>query len=201
MGEGARPDAAGALRRRGDRRRRPRRWPRRAADGPAYAVPRMLARNELSLQDFDFYEIHEAFAAQVLSTLAAWEDPVFCHERLGLDAPLGSIDRAKLNVKGGRSPPRIHSPRPAAGSSATWRRSCMRTGRPRADLDLRGGRPGRRRDPRGLNRAASPQGDPDTDDRHLLRTRQQLGGRLRRQEPRPAGSRCRRPLRRGRAAD
>ncbi|MCB0865717.1 MAG: acetyl-CoA C-acetyltransferase [Solirubrobacterales bacterium] len=68
---------------------------------PAYAVPRMLARNELSLQDFDFYEIHEAFAAQVLSTLAAWEDPVFCHERLGLDAPLGSIDRAKLNVKGG----------------------------------------------------------------------------------------------------
>ena len=67
---------------------------------PAYAVPRMLARNGLTLQDFDFYEIHEAFASQVLSTLAAWEDPVFCKERLGLDAPLGSIDRDKLNVNG-----------------------------------------------------------------------------------------------------
>jgi acetyl-CoA C-acetyltransferase len=68
---------------------------------PAYAVPRMLARNGLSLQDFDLYEIHEAFAAQVLCTLAAWEDPVFCRERLGLEEPLGSIDRAKLNVRGG----------------------------------------------------------------------------------------------------
>jgi acetyl-CoA C-acetyltransferase len=68
---------------------------------PAYAVPRMLARNEISLQDFDLYEIHEAFAAQVLSTLKAWEDPVFCKERLGLDAPLGAIDRSKLNVNGG----------------------------------------------------------------------------------------------------
>ncbi len=67
---------------------------------PAYAVPRMLARNGLTLQDFDYYEIHEAFASQVLSTLKAWEDPVFCKERLGLDAPLGSIDRAKLNVNG-----------------------------------------------------------------------------------------------------
>ncbi len=67
---------------------------------PTYAVPRMLERNNLSLQDFDYYEIHEAFASQVLSTLAAWEDPVFCKERLGLDAPLGSIDRAKLNVNG-----------------------------------------------------------------------------------------------------
>ncbi len=67
---------------------------------PAYAVPRMLARAGLSLQDFDFYEIHEAFASQVLSTLKSWEDPVFCKERLGLDAPLGSIDRTKLNVKG-----------------------------------------------------------------------------------------------------
>ncbi len=67
---------------------------------PAYAVPRMLERNGLTLQDFDFYEIHEAFASQVLSTLAAWESPVFCKERLGLDAPLGSIDRSKLNVKG-----------------------------------------------------------------------------------------------------
>lgn len=67
---------------------------------PAYAVPRMLARAGLTLQDFDFYEIHEAFASQVLSTLAAWEDPVFCKERLGLDAPLGKIDMTKLNVNG-----------------------------------------------------------------------------------------------------
>ncbi|MFD9734713.1 acetyl-CoA C-acetyltransferase [Umezawaea sp. NPDC059074] len=67
---------------------------------PAYAVPRMLARAGLSLQDFDFYEIHEAFASQVLSTLKAWEDPDFTKSRLGLDAPLGSIDRAKLNVNG-----------------------------------------------------------------------------------------------------
>ena len=67
---------------------------------PAYAVPRLLARRGLTLQDFDFYEIHEAFASQVLATLASWEDPKFCKERLGLDAPLGSIDRSKLNVNG-----------------------------------------------------------------------------------------------------
>ena len=67
---------------------------------PAYAVPRMLERAGLKLQDFDYYEIHEAFASQVLSTLKAWEDPKFCKERLGLAAPLGSIDRSKLNVKG-----------------------------------------------------------------------------------------------------
>jgi acetyl-CoA C-acetyltransferase len=67
---------------------------------PAYAVPRMLARAGLSLQDFDYYEIHEAFASRLLSTLKAWEDPIFCKERLGLDAPLGEIDRAKLNVNG-----------------------------------------------------------------------------------------------------
>src|SRR5688500_3592043 len=67
---------------------------------PAYAVARMLEREGLTLRDFDFYEIHEAFASQVLATLKAWEDPVFCKERLGLDAPLGSIDRAKLNVTG-----------------------------------------------------------------------------------------------------
>ncbi|HAB70016.1 MAG TPA: acetyl-CoA C-acyltransferase, partial [Acinetobacter nosocomialis] len=67
---------------------------------PAYAVPRMLKRANLKLQDFDFYEIHEAFASQVLSTLKAWEDEKFCKERLGLDAPLGSIDRSKLNVNG-----------------------------------------------------------------------------------------------------
>jgi acetyl-CoA C-acetyltransferase len=68
---------------------------------PAYAMPRMLDRAGLTLQDFDLYEIHEAFAAQVLSTLAAWEDPVFCAQKLGRDAPLGAIDRDKLNVNGG----------------------------------------------------------------------------------------------------
>jgi acetyl-CoA C-acetyltransferase len=67
---------------------------------PAYAVPRLLARHGLRLQDFDFYEIHEAFASQVLATLAAWESPEFCKEKLGLDAPLGPIDRSKLNVTG-----------------------------------------------------------------------------------------------------
>jgi len=67
---------------------------------PAYAMPRMLEREGLTLQDFDFYEIHEAFASQVLATLEAWEDPIFCKERLGLDASLGAIDRAKLNVAG-----------------------------------------------------------------------------------------------------
>jgi acetyl-CoA C-acetyltransferase len=67
---------------------------------PVYAVPKLLARAGLSLQDFDFYEIHEAFASQVLATLKAWEDPIFCKERLGLDAPLGEIDRSRLNVNG-----------------------------------------------------------------------------------------------------
>jgi acetyl-CoA C-acetyltransferase len=68
---------------------------------PVYAVPRMLADAGLTLADFDFYEIHEAFEAQVLCTLAAWESESFCRERLGLNDALGSIDRAKLNVKGG----------------------------------------------------------------------------------------------------
>jgi acetyl-CoA C-acetyltransferase len=67
---------------------------------PTYAVPRLLARNGLSLQDFDFYEIHEAFASTVLVTLAAWQSEKFCHDRLGLDAALGSIDRRRLNVNG-----------------------------------------------------------------------------------------------------
>ena len=67
---------------------------------PAYAVPRLLARAGLMLQDFDFYEIHEAFAAQALCTMKAWEDPDFCKNKLGLDNPLGSIDRTKINVNG-----------------------------------------------------------------------------------------------------
>ena len=67
---------------------------------PAYAVPRMLKRAGLSLQDFDFYELHEAFAAQALCTMKAWEDEDFCKNKLGLDKALGSIDRDKLNIKG-----------------------------------------------------------------------------------------------------
>ena len=67
---------------------------------PTYAVPRLLARNGLSLQDFDFYEIHEAFASVVLAHLQAWESEEYCKERLGLDRALGAIDRAKLNVNG-----------------------------------------------------------------------------------------------------
>jgi acetyl-CoA C-acetyltransferase len=68
---------------------------------PAYAVPAMLKDAGLKLQDFDYYEIHEAFAAQVLCTLKAWESAEYCRDVLGLAGPLGSIDRSRLNVKGG----------------------------------------------------------------------------------------------------
>ena len=68
---------------------------------PAHAVPAMLKDAGITLQDFDYYEIHEAFAAQVLCTLKAWESPEYCRDVLGLPGPLGSIDRTKLNVKGG----------------------------------------------------------------------------------------------------
>jgi acetyl-CoA C-acetyltransferase len=68
---------------------------------PAYAVPRMLKDANLSLQEFDFYEIHEAFAGQVLCTLKAWTDPAYCRDKLRMPGALGSIDRSKLNVKGG----------------------------------------------------------------------------------------------------
>jgi acetyl-CoA C-acetyltransferase len=68
---------------------------------PAYAVPKLLDRNGLTFADFDFFEIHEAFASQVLSTLKAWEDPTFNKVKLGRDTPLGPIDRSKLNVNGG----------------------------------------------------------------------------------------------------
>lgn len=67
---------------------------------PAFAVPRLLARHGLTLDDFDFFEIHEAFAGTVLSTLAAWEDEEFGRTRLGLGGALGSVDRSKLNVNG-----------------------------------------------------------------------------------------------------
>jgi acetyl-CoA C-acetyltransferase len=68
---------------------------------PAYAMPRLLDRAGLTLQDFDLYEIHEAFAAQVLCTMKAWEDEQFCSERLDRSEPLGAIDTTKLNVHGG----------------------------------------------------------------------------------------------------
>ena len=68
---------------------------------PTYAVAAMLRDAQLTLQDFDYYEIHEAFEAQVLCTLKAWESADYCRDTLDLDAPLGSIDRSKLNVKGG----------------------------------------------------------------------------------------------------
>jgi acetyl-CoA C-acetyltransferase len=68
---------------------------------PTYAVPAMLRDASLTLQDFDYYEVHEAFAAQVLCTLKAWESPDYCRDVLGLSAPLGSIARDRLNVKGG----------------------------------------------------------------------------------------------------
>ena len=68
---------------------------------PAYAVSEMLRDANLGPQDFDFYEIHEAFAAQTIATLAAWQSEKFCRERLGRQQPLGPIDPARLNVKGG----------------------------------------------------------------------------------------------------
>ena len=67
---------------------------------PAVAMSEMLTRANMTLQDFDFYEIHEAFAAQVLCTLAAWESDEYCRERLGRNEPMGSIDRSKMNVVG-----------------------------------------------------------------------------------------------------
>lgn len=68
---------------------------------PVYAVSAMLKQANLSLQDFDFYEIHEAFAAQTLATLKAWESDEFCQEKLGRSEAMGSIDRQRMNIKGG----------------------------------------------------------------------------------------------------
>ena len=113
---------------------------------PAYAMPRMLDRIGLRPQDFDLYEIHEAFAAQVLCTLQAWEDPAFCRDRLGREQPLGSIDREQAQRQrrlARRRPPlrrdrRAHRRQPRQGPARA------RLG-PRPDQHLRGRRPGRRR--------------------------------------------------------
>jgi acetyl-CoA C-acetyltransferase len=117
---------------------------------PAYAVPRMLERAGMKLQDFDFYEIHEAFAAQVLCTLKAWESEQWCRNRLGR-AALGSIDRSKMNLKG--SSVAIGHPfcchRRAHHRDAGEAARSARLG-PRPDLDLRRRRPGRHRHPRTL---------------------------------------------------
>ena len=97
---------------------------------PAYAMPTMLDRAGLTLQDFDYYEIHEAFAAQVLCTLKAWEDADFCKEKLGprraarLDRP-----RASSTSTAARWPPPTRSPRPAAASSPASPSSCTKTAR------------------------------------------------------------------------
>ena len=131
---------------------------------PVYAVPRLLARNKLTLDDFDFIEIHEAFACTVLATMKAWEDAEFCRARLGLDKPLGSVDRGQAQrqrlVAGRRPPVRRHrrAHRRHAGQDAA------REGLgPRPDLDLRRRRPGRHRDPRSQLR----RGDTDMSDRYL----------------------------------
>ena len=120
---------------------------------PTVAVPEMLKRNGLTLQDFDIYEIHEAFAAQVLCTLRAWESEDYCRNRLGLDAPLGRIDPAKINpagfVAGHRPPVRRHRRTrdrhggQAAGRARRW---------PRAGVDLHRRRHGRGGDRRTLIR-------------------------------------------------
>ncbi len=142
---------------------------------PAYAVPRMLERAGLTLQDFDYYEIHEAFASQVLSTLKAWEDPVFCKERLGLDAPLGSIDRSKLNVNGSSlaagHPFAATGGRIVANLAKLLHESAASTGEGssngasrRPDLDLRRRRPGRHRHPGDLTRDPSQSETPNLAD-------------------------------------
>ena len=146
---------------------------------PTYAVPRLLARNGLTLQDFDFYEIHEAFASVVLATLAAWESEEYCKERLGLDAALGSIDRSKLNVNG--SSLAAGHPFAATGGRivaqlakqlAEKKRRDRQAGA-RPDLGLRRRWPGRCGDSGGLTRrfrkgCNGPAGAPDTWDSSVL---------------------------------
>src|ERR1700744_2442336 len=129
---------------------------------PTYAVPRLLARNGLSLADFDFYEIHEAFASVVLAHLQAWESEEYCKERLGLDAALGPIDRSKLNVNGsslaaghpfaatgGRILAQLAKP---LAQAKTKQGGAVSQAGARADLDLRRRWPGRRRHPGSLIR-------------------------------------------------
>ena len=143
---------------------------------PAYAMPTMLDRAGLSLQDFDFYEIHEAFAAQVLCTLQAWEDATFCRERLGRDEPLGAIDRdASSTSTAARSPPATRSPRPAGASSPASPSAARTRLGPRRDQHLRRRRPGRRRD-----RSKAPEVHAMSD--RLLAGRQLAPGSARRQQ-------------------
>ena len=119
---------------------------------PAYAVPVLLARNGLTLQDFDFYEIHEAFASTVLATLKAWEDPDFCKEQAGARRAAGRdrpVEAQRQRLVAGRRPPVRRDRRPDrrhAGEAAARGGS----GQAGPDLHLRGRRPGRRRDPRVL---------------------------------------------------
>ena len=123
---------------------------------PTYAVPRLLARNGLSLQDFDFYEIHEAFASVVLAHLQAWESEEYCKERLGLDAALGldrpvQAQRQRL-VAGGRSSVRRdrRAYRRAAGQAARGEEEGDGPAGAGPDFHLRRRRTGRHRDPRGV---------------------------------------------------
>ena len=116
---------------------------------PAYAVWAMLAEANLALQDFDFYEIHEAFAAQTLATLKAWESDEFCRTRLGRERALGPIDRSKLNVKGGS----VAVGHPFAATGTRIRRdgheaAAAARPRPRVAVGLHGRRHGRDRNPR-----------------------------------------------------
>ena len=136
---------------------------------PAFAMPRMLDRAGIGLEDFDLYEIHEAFAAQVLCTLKAWADPVFCRERLGRDAPLGAIDPDKLNVNGGSLA--AGHPFAATGGRIVGGLAKALHERgvgPRRHQHLRGRRPGRRRRAR---EARGLRGSTDAD-RHLRPDRQ-----------------------------
>ena len=136
---------------------------------PVYAVPRMLDRAGLGLADFDFYEIHEAFASQVLATLAAWEDPAFAKERLGRDAPLGGDrpgEAQRRRVVARRRPPVRGDRRPDRGDAGE---AAGREGiRPRPDLDLRRRRPGRDGDPRTLT-AGRPRPDRPAPGRRAAR--------------------------------
>ncbi len=133
---------------------------------PTYAVPRLLARNGLSLQDFDFYEIHEAFASVVLAHLQAWESEEYCKERLGLDAALGShrpVQAQRQRLVARRRPPvrrDRRTDRGAAGQAAGREEEGDRAARPRPDFDLRSRWSGRRRDPGGVSRHSTPAAYP-----------------------------------------